>query len=444
MEKNRKVYGFSTAVAMVVGIVVGSGIFFKADNILLATGGNIKIGILVLCIGALGIIFGSLTLSELAIRTNSSGGFVSYFEKYISKKFGSGFGFFQTFIYLPSVTAVLAYATVMFACITFEVNLSYEVKIFLGFILLILITLLNTYNRKLGGNIQFISTIIKLIPIFAIAIYGLFYKGTYPQVPSQYTLVSPKNIGYKWIASLAPIAFSFDGWPIVTTIVPELKNPKRTMPLVLILSPILILLSYLLYFLGIINILGSTYIMSLQDDSVYTAFNIMLGPIGAKFLIFLVTIAIFGVINGVILGGIRMPQALAEKGIAFDESVAKIDEKLQISKKSAFIYFLISTFWLIAYYITSKFQLLGGSDVSEIAIVFSYVTYIVLYLKVMKLYKEGEIKSLFKGIIAPIFAIIGSLIILIGGIVASPFYVILYIFVSIFIFYLGYRKIKDE
>lgn len=155
-------------------------------------------------------------------------------------------------------------------------------------------------------------------------------------------------------------------------------------------------------------------------------------------------IAIFGVINGVILGGIRMPQALAEKGIAFDESVAKIDEKLQISKKSALIYFLISTFWLIAYYITSKFQLLGGSDVSEIAIVFSYVTYIVLYLKVMKLYKEGEIKSLFKGIIAPIFAIIGSLIILIGGIVASPFYVILYIFVSIFIFYLGYRKIKDE
>src|SRR5690554_1240369 len=95
-------YGFFTATAMIIGIVIGSGIFFKADDVLKYTGGNLWLGILVFCIRAFGIIFGCLTLTEFSMRTKSNGGVISYYEEFISKSVASGFGWFQTFIYYPT------------------------------------------------------------------------------------------------------------------------------------------------------------------------------------------------------------------------------------------------------------------------------------------------------------------------------------------------------
>lgn len=79
--KNQK-YGFFTAVTMITGIVIGSGIFFKSDNILEYTNGNVTLGILVFVIAAFAIIFGSLTISQLARRTDKPGGLITYVEEF--------------------------------------------------------------------------------------------------------------------------------------------------------------------------------------------------------------------------------------------------------------------------------------------------------------------------------------------------------------------------
>lgn len=70
-------YGLITAIVMIVGIVIGSRIYFKVDDILNFAGGNIWLGMLVIILGAVSI-FGSLSISELPLRTVASG---SYFEK---------------------------------------------------------------------------------------------------------------------------------------------------------------------------------------------------------------------------------------------------------------------------------------------------------------------------------------------------------------------------
>ena len=64
MENKKEHYGLMTAVTMIIGIVIGSGIFFKSDDVLKYTGGSKTLGVIVLCIGAFSIIFGSLTLTE--------------------------------------------------------------------------------------------------------------------------------------------------------------------------------------------------------------------------------------------------------------------------------------------------------------------------------------------------------------------------------------------
>jgi len=105
MKKNE--YGLFTAITMIVGIVIGSGIFFKSDNILIATGGSIALGVLVFFIAAIAIIFGSLTISQLASRSSKEGGLISYAEEYYNKSTSCAFGWFQTFLYFPTLISVV-------------------------------------------------------------------------------------------------------------------------------------------------------------------------------------------------------------------------------------------------------------------------------------------------------------------------------------------------
>lgn len=72
------------------------------------TGGNVSLGIIIFIMGAFGIIFGSLSLSELSIISKTNGGIVGYFEEFVSPRIGSAFTLFQTFLYLPTINVVVS------------------------------------------------------------------------------------------------------------------------------------------------------------------------------------------------------------------------------------------------------------------------------------------------------------------------------------------------
>ena len=79
MKKNKhEKYSLLTAITMIVGTCIGSGIFFKSDNILIATNGSIMLGVILFVLAAIAIIFGSLSVGELAAKTNEPGGLVTY------------------------------------------------------------------------------------------------------------------------------------------------------------------------------------------------------------------------------------------------------------------------------------------------------------------------------------------------------------------------------
>ena len=88
---------------------------------------------------------------------------------------------------------------------------------------------------------------------------------------------------------------------------------------------------------------------------------------------------------------------------------------------SAIFCYVLTLFWSVAHFITVKFGLLPNSDVSEIAIVMSYLFYIILYFKVFMLYRKGEIHSAFRGVFVPIMATLGSIFILSGGLQSKLF-----------------------
>lgn len=95
MNENKDIttkYGLVTAVTMIIGICIGSGIFFKSDNVLVATGGNILLGVISFVLAAISIVFGCLTIGELATRTDKVGGLITYAESFINQKVACAMG----------------------------------------------------------------------------------------------------------------------------------------------------------------------------------------------------------------------------------------------------------------------------------------------------------------------------------------------------------------
>ena len=440
MKKNE--YGLFTAITMIVGIVIGSGIFFKSDNILVATGGSIALGVLVFCIAAIAIIFGSLTISQLASRSSQSGGVIAYAEENYNKSLACAFGWFQTFLYFPTLIAVVSWVAGIYICMLFGVEGTLEIQMLIGFAIMAFLFIINTLSAKLGGLFQNASTIIKLVPLVLIAIAGLIF-GDVSNISLSH-VTSMKSVG--WISAIAPIAFSFDGWVVATSIGHEIKDSKRNLPKALIIAPIFILAMYVLYFVGISIYIGPETIMALGDAHVDLAANSLLGPWGAKIVLVFVIISIMGTINGLTLGMIRLPHSLAKRNMfPNSEVVSKVNEKVLMPVNSALVAFLVSLVWFVVHYITTKFGILPNSDISEISITMSYTLYIILYVKVFQLGRNGEIKGIWNSKINPILAIIGSLIILFGSMGNQLFWVYagfcLLVIISAILFWKGKERV---
>lgn len=443
MKKNE--YGLFTAITMIVGIVIGSGIFFKSDNILVATGGSIALGVLVFCIAAIAIIFGSLTISQLASRSSQSGGVIAYAEENYNKSLACAFGWFQTFLYFPTLIAVVSWVAGIYICMLFGVEGTLEIQILIGFAIMAFLFIINTLSAKLGGLFQNASTIIKLVPLVLIAIAGLIF-GDVSNISLSH-VTSMKSVG--WISAIAPIAFSFDGWVVATSIGHEIKDSKRNLPKALIIAPIFILAMYVLYFVGISIYIGPETIMALGDAHVDLAANSLLGPWGAKIVLVFVIISIMGTINGLTLGMIRLPYSLAKRNMfPNSEFVSKVNEKVLMPVNSALVAFLVSLVWFVVHYITTKFGILPNSDISEISITMSYTLYIILYVKVFQLGRNGEIKGIWNSKINPILAIIGSLIILFGSMGNQLFWVhagfCLLVIISAILFWKSKERVVSE
>lgn len=411
----KKEYNLFTVISMIVGIVIGSGIFFKADDILRFTGGSVILGVFVFAVAAISIVFGSLSIAQLAFITDKPGGIITYMEETWSSSFAGSFGFFHTLVYYPTLAVIISWVAGIYILMLFNLNNTLEMQCAIGVAITILLYIINIYSKRIGNYLQISSTIIKIIPLILIAFAGVAF-GDIANVTVAPTVANTSKFAF--IAAIVPISFSFDGWIVSTSIAHEVKDSKKSLPTALVVSPIFILLIYSLYLIGISAIIGPDQIIALGDDHVAQAATVVFGEAGAKLILVFVIISVIGAVNGLIIGIIRLPYSLAQRGFfPKHPKISQIDEKLDIPVHSAIGSFIICMCWYVAHYFVMKYDLLTGSDVSEIAIVVSYVFYIALYISVLKLHKQGVIVGTFKGRVFPILASIGSLIIFAGSII---------------------------
>lgn len=415
MDETKKNYGLFTTITMIVGICIGSGIFFKSDNILAATGGSVFLGVLIFIFGATSIIFGGLSISELASRTDRPGGIITYYEQFASEKLACGMGWFQIFVYFPTIAVVVSWVVGIYTCLLFGWKGSFENQMLIGFLFYTAAFVANSLSAKLGGGFQNFSTVSKMIPLIVVAVCGILFGN-----PSKgFQNVTPQTLGgTAWLAAIGPVAYSFDGWTISTTLAPEIRDSKKNLPKALVIAPLIVLITYVAYFIGVTSLLDPKRIIQLQDAHVYVLAEKLFGGFGAQLILIAVILAVMGTANGVILGYIRLPYAMSLRGkkmFPLAERLSRLDPKRSMPVASSVFCYVIMLFWTAVHAVTVRFSLLPNSDISEIAIVMSYLFYIVLYYQVFRLYRKGEIHSVFRGAVVPAIATLGSVFILSGG-----------------------------
>ncbi len=418
MEKNQEKFGLFTTISMISGIVIGSGIFFKTDDILYATQGSVSLGVLIWVLSAFGIVFGGLTISLYAKKESKAGGLITYSEMAWGKKWGYIAGWFQTVFYYPAITAILSFVSAIYLGLLFGINDVKDYRIWLVALLIILVLFaFNIISTQNAGQFQNMTLVIKVGALLVLALLGILL-GSKTNLSTPNTMpVSKSGLFYGIVAS----AFAFDGWFIAPSIAHEIKNPKKNLSKALILAPLLILLVYLLYFIGINAILGPERIMALGDGSVGYIVSDLFGNFGVKLVYGVVFLSILGTVNGLVLGYIRLPYSLALRKEFYQyQRISKIHPKFHVSIGSAVVAIIFTLMWLMLHYLSVfdvqiAFLSFSGLEIDSLPIVLMYFFYISLYLKVILDSLKHKTYGLYYGFVFPILAILGSSLVLYGG-----------------------------
>ncbi len=411
-----KKFGLPTAICMVIGIVIGSGIFFKTEAVLKTTGGNALTGVLALLVIGIIVFFTAYAFSILAQKYEKVNGLVDYAEATCGEKYAYYLGWYMTMIYTPCITSVLGWVTARYLCSFFGFSPSSGETLAVAGLILVADAFLNAVSPKVASKMQVSTTVVKLVPLILMAVVGMTIGLSNGQFAHNFQLSAASDISVigGFTAAIVSLAFAFEGWILVTSINAELKNAKKNLPLALIFGILAIVAIYIVYYLGICGAISTEELMQTSSEQ---AFKNVFGPFFGTLLSVFIVVSCFGTTNGLMMAGSRNMYALAMRGHGPKPRMfASVDETTNMPIASTFFAALISIIWMVYFFganVSTGWFGYFNFDSSELVIVFLYAMYIPIFIKMFKDKKEG----MFRRIVIPAFAILGSLLM-----IAAAFY----------------------
>ena len=322
--------GLWGAVSIVIGTVIGSGIFLVPKTMVLRTGSP-EMVFAVWIFGGLLTLAGALTYAELAGMYDKSGGEYVYLREAYGPMFGFLYGWTQMWVAKAGSIATLATAFFYYLA-NFQPNLQtvfahlpiplgpnwgpLEVSYgqLLAMAVIMGLAVVNYFGVKIGGGVQVAITILKVALIAVIIVIGL----ASPQgSAANLTTSIPVTGGVAaFFAALVAALWAYDGWNNVTMVAGEIRNPERNLPRALTFGTLAVVVIYLFTNLAYFYVLSAADV-STSDRVAATMMGRILGAPGAAAVSVAAMISIFAALNGSILSGSRVPFAMAVDGLFF-------------------------------------------------------------------------------------------------------------------------------
>ena len=399
---------FEQALATVIGSVIGAGVFFKIGTITAQTGSSSTTIFVWILAGIISIASG-LTISEIAASLKINGA-IKYLDYTYGRVWGFLFGWAQMIVYFPAqIGALSSIFGVQFVSL-FGINAKYANLIAIFLVLFLLA--INLIGTKFSSKMQSVITILKVIPIVLIIIWGFFNQNKI--AAPIFPLTVGNNISFPNAISqgLLSALFAFEGWIVVTNLANEVKNPEKDLSRAIILGLSAITLIYVLINYTFLTVLPIHDLVN-NNNAAFEASMKLFGQFGGKLVTIGILISVYGAVNAFMLTGMRTPYILAQDNLLpFSNKIGKANIHTGVPDMGALIVDAIAIVMI----------LLGNFTVLTDMLVFVMWTFnTMLAIAVIILRKrEPELRRPFKVPwypIIPIISILGGIFIVVSTII---------------------------
>jgi APA family basic amino acid/polyamine antiporter len=367
--------GLFSATAIVMGSMIGSGIFIVPADMSRVLGSPALL-IAAWLVTALMTIIGALSYGELAAMMPKAGGQYVYLRESLGPIWGFLYGWTLFLVIQTGTIAAVGVAFGKFLGVFFPSvsqthwlwhvgngNIGLSTANLAAIVIIVLLTWLNTRGVKLGSAIQNVFTSAKVLALLGVIAVGVllliehrdtaavasnFGRNFWTLGSARSNLTNPLPNWLYFVSRLPAIAvllavvqvgslFSSDSWNNVTFTAGEIENPKRNLPLSLVLGTGVVLLLYVACNFVYLSVLPLTAIQTAPQDRVATGvMQTAFGGIGAKLMAAAILVSTFGCVNGLLLAGSRVYYAMSRDGLFF-KSVGKLDEKTKTPVNSLWL-----------------------------------------------------------------------------------------------------------
>jgi len=320
------------ASAIVVGTVIGSGVFKKARNVA-ENVPEFGLAMAVWVLGGVLALLGALALAEVAVLLPRAGGNYVFLREGFGRLMGFLWGWVEFWIIRTgSICALASMFTESFHDLLKQaLGSEFDVLSFWGQRLVTIgiiafLALLNARGTRIGGGVQLVITSVKvgslvglaLLPLIILAVVNApEYRPTLAHVgpiwPEDWSTVDWGQFG----AALVGVLWAYHGWMNIAPVAEEVKNPGRNIPLALLGGILVLILLYVGVNLAYYTVIPRQEMAEIADTTVARVFcSRLLGPVGAIVASAAVMTSVFGSLNGNLLVGPRLLYAMGQDGLA--------------------------------------------------------------------------------------------------------------------------------
>ncbi|MEY8441050.1 amino acid permease [Lactobacillaceae bacterium 24-114] len=415
-DELKRSLGFWSAISIVVGTIIGSGIFFKQGSVL-DSAGTSTLAIAAWVFGGIITLTGGLTVAEIGAQMPYTGGLYVYIENLYGRILGFLAGWMQVIVYGPAIIASVAgFMSILMANFF---GLGTEWRIPLAVVTVLAIGIMNLFENKVGAIFAIITTAGKLIPIAAIIIFGLFF-GNEHAFGQTVTEIQHQAGGFG-VAVLATL-FGYDGWILIANLGGEMKNPQKLLPKAIILGITAVLVIYTLITIGILKFLPANTIHRLGENATSYLATKAFGNIGGKLLSAGIIISMMGTLNGKMITFPRIVYAMARRGdLPFSRFLSYITPK----GKSP----VVATLFIVILAAVMMF-FFDPDHLSDLCVFTVYCFYLLAFFGIFILRRQNKGPRPFSTPLyplVPIIAIAGGIFVLVSEVFNDPAGVLLFV-----------------
>ena len=312
--------GRAQAVSVVVGVVIGSGIFLVPAEMMQAAG-SARLVFLAWIVGGILSFFGAVTYSELGVMKPQAGGEYVYIRDAYGPLAGFLCGWTWTIVVKPSSLAAistgivqvlgslapLSFLTSGGTQLTFSGQIAATVVVFL-------ICAVNYVGIRRAGNFQLIFTILKIVLIVVIATLAFTFHGSAANFRELYVGATGGLVGF--ILAVKAALWAYDGWSDLNMVAEEVRAPEKNIPFAMVTGMCVIATAYIVVNAAVQFVLPPAAVAhssSPMSDAVRAAS----GGVGGAIVAVAIVISLLSSLNGVAMSGARMTFAMARDGNFF-------------------------------------------------------------------------------------------------------------------------------